>query len=78
MSYLLLVEKEIEAVKLIIKIRQSELCEKRNILSEIKFKIPTGGFFCLSDVELEEHLQNLNSELNRIIKKVNINEVYGC
>lgn len=76
MSYLLLVQNELENVKLIIRIRQSELVEKQNILYDLKGKVPQQGFWCLSDKELKEHLANLESELNKLVNRVNIDQVY--
>lgn len=78
MSYLLLVEKEIQNVKLIIKLRQSELVDKLNILSQNEFDISINRFYCFSDKDISDHLSNLESELNLLLKNVNINEVYGC
>lgn len=78
MSYLLLVQKEIETVKLIIKLRQSELVEKQNILSQCKFNIPITSFYCFSDNDIAEHLANLELELNQLLNKVNINQAYEC
>lgn len=76
MSYLLLVEKEIQNVKIIIKLRESELVDKLNILSENEFDISINRFYCFSDKDIAEHLANLEFELKYMLNRVNINEVY--